>query len=450
MTNKYRILFPVPAIYGHLAPSLAIAKQLVANGHTIGYCSGSSGKKMIANAGVHNYYSRDIYQAYAEELIVAGTYEFGYKSVKVFKPEALRQSFQELLKAFESFNPDVVYIDTMDFLSVAVAEKLNLPYAHGSATVLFYPEKGIPPMGTGWNINTPILNRFKLIPYLSITMPLLLKVFLNCKKAMKQIDPTWTSNSFTNISPYLFMLFSTDLVEYPRPVFIPQVFYLGPSILEPDETQLPDFPWDRLDKKRPIVYIATGTLFPDSYKNFYRNTLIALAEENFPFPIQVVMAIGRNKSPESFGKIPSNFIVVPYAPQIKLLPIASVVVTHGGVNSVNETLNFGKPMLVVHMGGDRIDMAARIAYRNAGIRLHAKKATAGRIKDAIIRLIKDPEYTQAAKKIMHSYKKCDAPKTAADLLIRLAETRKPILRRKNAPITFENTNSLTADLETEQ
>jgi UDP:flavonoid glycosyltransferase YjiC (YdhE family) len=161
------------------------------------------------------------------------------------------------------------------------------------------------------------------------------------------------------------------------------------------------------------------------------------------------MAIGKNRSVASFGKVPSNFIVVPYAPQIKLLPLASVVVTHGGVNSVNETLSFGKSMLVVHMGGDRIDMAARIVYRNAGIRLHAKRARAGRIQDAIIRLIKDPKYTQASEKIMHSFQRCDAPKTAADLIVRLADTRKPILRQKSAPITLENTDNLSAYLEPE-
>ena len=292
-------------------------------------------------------------------------------------------------------------------------------------------------MGTGWRIDTPLLNTLRSIPYFSFTAPLSLKLYLNQKKAMKLVDRSWTASSFVNISPYLFMLFSTDKVEYPRKLFLPQVFYLGPSILEPENEQGPEFPWEKLDPNRPLVYVATGTLFPKSYRKFYSNALIALSEENFPFPIQVVMAVGKNQSLDALGKIPSNFIVVPYAPQIKLLPKSSVVVTHGGVNSVNETLNFGKPMLVVHMGGDRIDMAERISYRKAGIRLHAKKASVLRIREAIIRLLQEEEYADNAGKIMQSFRACNAPETGADLIIRLAQTGKPILRKEGSPITLQ-------------
>jgi len=450
MAGKHRILFTVPAFYGHIAPSLAIAKHLIAKGHRVGYCSGSSVQAMLTKAGIHDFYSRDEYQTAVEEFrFVKNNYESLYRVSRIFTSEFIEHSFRNLIKVFESFRPDVVYIDTTDILAVPVAERFNVPYAHGCATSPLYFEKGVPPLGTGWDFNAPRLNRLKLISYLSLFAPIMFKVYLNLKKSLKRIDPAWETNLIGGISPYLFMLFSTDKVEYPRKLFVPEVFYVGPSILELDEDQLPDFPWEKIDKNRPLIYIATGTLQFDMYKEFYKNALKALAENSFPQAIQVVMAIGKGQSIEKLGEPPPNFIVVQYAPQIKLIPKASVVVTHGGANSVNEALIHGKPMLVVPYFGDPSDMAQRVAYNGAGIRLDLKKATVGRIRRSIISLLKYPKYTRAAEGIMHSFRRCGGAKTAAGLILYLAETRKPIRRKQGAPITLEDIKDLPVYIEEE-
>ncbi|MBN1635615.1 MAG: hypothetical protein JW920_03840, partial [Deltaproteobacteria bacterium] len=122
-------------------------------------------------------------------------------------------------------------------------------------------------------------------------------------------------------------------------------------------------------------------------------------------------------------------------------------VTHGGVNSVNESLIHGKPMLVVHWGGDRMEMAKRVEYHGAGISLDVDEATVGRIRKDVIALLKQPRYTRAAEGIMHSYKRCGGSRTAADLIERLAETRKPVLRRKGSPIVLEDSGNLPDVLE---
>jgi len=447
LEKKHKILFAVPALYGHIAPSLAIAKHLITKGHTVGYCSGSSAEVMLRRAGVNNFYSRDKFQASVEKLRVGKDfynwwYNWWHNASRVITPELVEQTIRELIDIFESFRPDVVYIDTTDPSAVAVAEKFNVPYAHGNATSLIYFEKGIPPYGSGWDFNTPWLNGLKLIPYIGLTVPFMFKVYLNQKKALKRIDPTWKPDILRGVSPYLFMFFSTDKVEYPRKLFVPEIFYVGPSILEPDEDQIPDFPWEKLDENRPLVYIATGTMFYDMYKEFYKDVLKALSEDKFPYPIQVVMAIGKGQSIDQLGEIPPNFIVVEYAPQVKLIPRASVVVGHGGVNSVNEGLFYGKPLLVVAHSGDMFDMAQRIAYNGAGIRLDLKKATVKRIKHAIIQLLKYPRYTRAAEGIMDSYRRCGGAKTGAELILHLADTGKPIRRKQGAPITLEDIKDL--------
>lgn len=449
MGKRHRILFSVPGLAGHVGPSLAIAKHLIAEGHYVGYCSGEPVRKMIAKAGVQEFYPRPRYQDMImdKNTLVRRWLEYWFKLSKVYTVEAIQDCFHELFHAVETFKPDIMYVDTYDFLAAAVADKYHLPYAHGSAAPIAYLEKGIPLFGNGWNINTPRWNMVKMVLLLLVAAPFMLNGYLNQRKAIQSIDPQWKTTNYSGVSPYLFLFYSTDKVEYPRKTFIPTVFYVGPSILEPEDEELPDFPWERLDDKRPLVYIATGTMFSDHYQDFYTNVISALRENTFPMPVQVVMAIGKGQSMEKFGGIPSNFVVVPFAPQIKLIERASVVITHGGVNSVNETFTYGKPMLLVHWGGDRMEFAQRVAYQGAGISLDVDKATPRRIKKAVLELLMQPRYARASEGIMQSYRSCGGAKTAAGLLIHLADTLKPILRKPGTPVTLKDIRDLPAFLQ---
>ena len=442
MGTQHRILFAVPGLAGHVGPSLAIAKHLMAEGHQVGYVSGEPVRRMIEKAGVVEFYARPRYQQVImhKDTLVRGWLEYWSKVPSVYTVEAFTACFYELIQAVEAFKPDIMYVDTYDFLAVAVADKYHIPYAHGSAAPLAYIEKDVPLLGTGWDISTPRWNMVKMVPLLLAAAPFMLRGFLHQRKAIRSIDPQWKTTNYSGVSPYLYLFYSTDKVEYPRKLFIPSIFYVGPSILEPDE--LPDFPWEKLDAGKPLIYIATGTMFSEHYQEFYAHALKALDEKTFPLPVQVVMAIGKGQSMEKFGRIPANFIVVPFAPQIKLLERAQVVITHGGVNSINETFMFGKAMLIVHWGGDRMEFAQRVAYQGAGISLDVDKSTPRRISSAVLELLRQPRYTRASEGVMRSYRSCGGARTAAGLLIRLAETRQPILRKPGAPVTLHDISDL--------
>lgn len=444
MKKKHRILFVVPTIFGHLGPSLPVVEHLLEDGHTVGYSSGSPAKPALSKIGIHEFFPRDAYHSTLldKRILVKGIYELFYNIPKIYNIEFLKQYYRELIDAIESFKPDVIYLDTYDYLAEPLIAKTGIPYAHASAMVPFYFEWDIPPFGTGWDIGTPLINRLKLPFFVSLVGPFILKRQCNQKKALKSISRRWNKISFRDISPYLYMLFSTDKFEYPRKEFVPQMYCVGPSIIKKNEDQSPDFPWEKIDGSRPLIYIATGTLFINEYKDFYKNTLNALSDKHFPFPIQVVMAMGKQEYIDELGEIPPNFIVVPYAPQLELLKKSSLFITHGGANSVNEALLFGKPMLVVHWGGDRLDVGKRVDYRKAGICIDVKDATSERIRNHVIRLINEPVYTQSSEVIMDSYKKCDGGRTAADLVTHLANTRKPIYRRKGTPITIASIDDL--------
>lgn len=438
MKKAYRIFFIVPPLFGHIGPSLPVVKHLRDRGHIVAYFSGPPAESTLTKTGIDAFFSCNTYYdtVLNKQTLVKGFYEFYFNVARIYTVERLQHYYKELINALDTFNPDVVYLDTYDFIAEPVISRLNIPFAHVSAMVPAFFERDIPPIGTGWDIEHKWLNRFRLLSVLLFARPFIYKRKQNQKKALQSIYSQWNTFVFREISPYLYLLFSTDQFEYPRKRFIPQVFYIGPSINISSGRQLSDFPWQKIDTNRPLIYVATGTLFIEQYKTFYQYVLAALTDDNMPFPVHVVMAIGKQEYIDTLGKVPPNFTIVRYAPQLEILEKASLFITHGGVNSVNEALWHGTPMLVVHYGGDRLDVGRRVAYRNAGICMDLKDVSPETLRKHTAKLIQTPAYTQAAAKIKASYRMCRAGETAGDLILHLAQTRRPVYRSSKAPITF--------------
>jgi MGT family glycosyltransferase len=115
--------------------------------------------------------------------------------------------------------------------------------------------------------------------------------------------------------------------------------FVGPSIAPRTETN--DFPWEQV-RHPVVVYASLGTLF-NTDTAFYRNCFEAWGGQD----LQVILAMGTHLPRESLGVAPPNFLVQTYVPQLDLLPRATVFVTHGGMNSVSESLYYGVPVVVV-------------------------------------------------------------------------------------------------------
>jgi UDP:flavonoid glycosyltransferase YjiC (YdhE family) len=73
----------------------------------------------------------------------------------------------------------------------------------------------------------------------------------------------------------------------------------------------------------------------------------------------------------------------------------SLVVTHGGHGTVMRSLVNGVPLLVIPMGRDQADNAARVVGRGAGLSV-SDGATEEEIMSAVARLVTEPHFKAAA------------------------------------------------------
>jgi MGT family glycosyltransferase len=120
---------------------------------------------------------------------------------------------------------------------------------------------------------------------------------------------------------------------------------------------------------------------------------------------------------------PPNVSVVRSAPHGQVLRYADAVVTHGGHGTVAKALAAGVPLLVLPMGRDQGDNAARVTAGGAGLRLKPT-ASPRKLADAVRRLLADPTFRAGAQRLGEHIRATAGPRIAVETIeAHVADTR---------------------------
>ena len=127
------------------------------------------------------------------------------------------------------------------------------------------------------------------------------------------------------------------------------------------------------------------------------------------------MSVGNIVSFAEFNDLPENITVTSYVDQIAVLQKADVFVTHCGMNSVNESLYFGVPLVMLPQTSEQKGVAERVYELGAGIKIDS--ADGINILRAITNILEDDSYIKNAEKISEDLRKCSGAKGAADKIL---------------------------------
>ena len=317
-----KILFIVIPEKGHINPSIGVAQYLQEMGHDISFYAPLDISDQLLRAGLSTFIGP------LESTSVNQGAEF---SQQVTDKAWLRDWIKTLLidHAFKAISPlremvknyDIVVCDPMIYAAVIACEQENIPWVALS------------------NSLNPVIND-KINSDLLDTVAWL--------KAERENLFTGLNISFRGcdaLSPHLTIAFTT-------PEFIGRnvkdVELVGPAKTldkRGDETW---FPWERIKPDLPLVYTSFGSQIyhqPQMFSNLFH----AISE----MPIQLVAAT----HDLTFDSIPDNIILSAYTPQISLLEKASVLISHGGANSVMESLAANVPVLINPICNDQFHQA---------------------------------------------------------------------------------------------
>ena len=184
--------------------------------------------------------------------------------------------------------------------------------------------------------------------------------------------------------------------------FSDKYYFIGPSVtnitVENDE------------RKRRRIYISLGTVLNKNIK-FYKNCIKALGNCD----IDVIMSIGKNISVSELEDIPDNFQVKNKVEQIKVLQNVDAFITHCGMNSANESLYYGVPMILYPRQSEQGLVAERVSELGAGFIL--KKNDPKYIKEAIFEVLNNNNYKKNAERLKESFRSSGGYKEGADVIL---------------------------------
>ncbi|SFW68998.1 glycosyltransferase [Amycolatopsis australiensis] len=367
-----RFLLVVPPLAGHVAPLRGVADALASRGHSVAWCGPEPELSALVSGRVC---AAGDSAPFALSLRPPGLRGFAalkylWESYLVPLADAMVPGVSAAVTAF---SPDVVVADQQAMAGALVAARCGLPWATSAST--------------STELADPLGSLPKIASWVSD-----LQAGLRARHGVLLGD--------LRFSPHLVLAFTTRALAGPCRLAVP-VSYVGP-VLPAASAE-----WSGSDG-RPLVVVTLGTSNDAAGSRFLAESVDALA--GMPSVQGLVV--------DPSGQLVSERVgLARRIPQVAVFARASVVVCHGGHNTVCEALAAGVPLVVAPIRDDQSMLAQQVTAASAGIRLRFDRAKAADIRAAIESA---EQHRAGAVRIRESFEAAGGAEEAATRLESLA------------------------------
>ena len=336
-----------------------------------------------------------------------------------------REFCRDVLEELRRDAADVVVVDTMIPSALLGAEVAGVPAVvvmHGAYMV---PRAEVPPLGTGFMPASGRLGRLRdrsaaaaAIAALRNGLPTLNRV-----RAEFGLAPLRNALDLMGNADRV-LVCSSPSYDFAPDSVPANVRYVGPQ-LDDTADEAPGNPWAG-PSGRPLVLVGLSSTVMRQERLLQR-----AADALGQLPVRGLVTTGPAVDPALIAA-PPNVTVAQWARHADILPHCSAVITHGGHGTVMKALIAGIPQVVVPLGRDQPDNAARVVYAGAGVRLR-KNASARALRAAVARVIEDPRYRAGAARMASRLAAERDANLAVDELERVAAAAPRLTRPAGAP-----------------
>src|SRR5215469_15496218 len=394
---------------GHLNPMTALARKLQARNHEVIFLYSSEAAGLPVFFEENSADPSIMQQAIAEVSKMQGedALEFGVKTIIGFTESIL----DSLPATVAETGVEALLIDASHFYAELGAIQLGIPYIH-VANAMHSDYSGYTPLWAyGWPYEDTeqarARNREGVGRFARMVERNRAGVERYAERVGLKVD--WADLSST-MSPLASITqvpraFDFESCHWPK-----QFYHTGPFHDGVGRTKI-DFPWERLTGE-PLIYASMGTILNGNL-NVFQTMVTALAKRD---DLQLVLSVGDQVDPQRIVSAPRNAIIVPRAPQLDLLKLASVCITHAGLNTVLECLAQGVPQVAIPVTFDQPSVAARIAYRKTGVVTSLDKLTPDHLSELLDEVLINSTYRANAKRVQHKIIEANGLAVAADVV----------------------------------
>ena len=204
-----------------------------------------------------------------------------------------------------------------------------------------------------------------------------------------------------------------NLYIYPEAADYVKQRPLGPSWHRLDssvrETDAPfELPAEFAEKPGALIYFSLGSLGSADITLMKR--LIGILAQT---PHRYIVSKGPLHAELD---LPDNMWGAEFLPQTSILPLADLVITHGGNNTTTEGLHFGKPMVCLPLFWDQYDNAQRMDELGYGARLDPYRVSPEELRATIDGLLNRTALRAKLAATAMQIRSRDGVRRAADLI----------------------------------
>jgi MGT family glycosyltransferase len=279
-----------------------------------------------------------------------------------------------LVEIIDELQPDVVVEDNVvSFPALLVSGR---PWVRiVSCNPLELPDPSLPPPYSGLPVGDPSGWEEFRAEYRRVMSPVHAGFDEFCRS---RGAPALPDLEFTHPSAWLNLYGYPSEVDYTRSVSLGSSWHNVQASIRGTEGA-----WEAglPDGDGPLVYLSLGSL--GSADVSLMQQLIDVLGTS---PYRVIVSMGPRSDELTLA---SNMVGQEFLPQTKVLPSVDLVITHGGNNTVVESLYFGKPMVLLPLFWDQHDNAQRMHETGFGVRLSTYGHSPEELLGAIERLRSD-------------------------------------------------------------
>ncbi|NBD14041.1 glycosyltransferase [Corallococcus silvisoli] len=438
-----RIVFlPLPEA-GHIHATYGLARQLASRGHELLYMAPPDGQTFLRGqpwpfipvfeeampqgrqAELDSQLAApDVSPRARKEIIREVLHRHGLRITEALFGATLESRIRGL-------GADLLLVDATFPLPVLAAHKAGVPAFQLCTNLALNRDVSVPPLNSH-HVPTGGLGsklRIRLAwqgQYLRTFLPFEEKMRERLRAFYRSHPgaPPANFNTHLQIGPHLqvpTLVMSAPEFDFRRAAS--DVHYLGPCVdLERVE---PPLPMALPPGEAPLILCSLGS-HGDRVRGhhaFFQSVIAAVARRP---QCRLLMAVGKHLRTDSFGPLPPNVTVTDWVPQIAALRHASLMITHGGLNSIKECICLGIPMLVYPLMFDQPGNAARVVHHGLGLRGDIRQASAEQVGAQIDTILGTPAFQTRTRAMQHTFVEADASSRGAKTLEQLLQPPHPV------------------------
>lgn len=400
-------------LLGHVSPCLTIAAELTRRGHRVRFLTGTRHRERVEVAGVEflplppgaDFDDRDMRSAFPQVAELTGIRGLSAAVLEVFS-KPIDAQYEAVTAALEAEKVDVILTEMLfagvyPLTLLPPEERPRIGILGISPLTLKGP--GLPPYGMGLLPATTTTERVRNATLRVLARAVVLRPAQKyLSRAMRRLVGKRLPCSFfemPGLGDALFHL-GTRGFEYPRPTARTEIIYMGPLPAKSVGGTRPEWAADL--EGRTVVHVTQGTVANADLSALVIPTVAALAESD---ELVVVSGGGRPESEveaaitEALGAIPPNVRIGSYIDYDWLFPRVDILVTNGGYGGVNLALRHGVPLVIAGDTEDKPEVAARVHWSGAGLKMRSASPSAAEVGAAIATLRNDDAYRAKAASI---------------------------------------------------